>query len=69
MTSFLEMKFGVTEFQQYYLETLGIFDYLEIYKPHMDGIKTHTGSVDNHMGIFTSVLRVAQEFFDASLPV
>ena len=68
-TSFLEMKFGVTEFQRYYLETLGVFDYLEIYKPRMDGIQTHTGSVDNRMGIFTSTPRVAQEFFDAGLPV
>ena len=55
MTTFLEMKFGITEFQWYYLETLGLIDYLEIYKPRIDGIQTHTGSVDNCMGVFTSV--------------
>ena len=55
-TTFLEMKFGITEFQRYYLETLGLIDYLEIYKPRIDGIQTRTGSVDNRMGVFTSVL-------------
>ena len=54
-TTFLEMKFGVTEFQRYYLETLGLIDYLEIYKPHIDGSQTCTGSVDNCIGVFTSV--------------
>jgi hypothetical protein len=63
------MKFGITEFQRYYLETLGLIDYLEIYKPRIDGIQTRTGSVDNHMGVFTSVPRVAQDFFDAGLPI
>ena len=53
-TTFFEMKFGITEF--HYLEMLSILDYLEIYKPHIDGIQTRTQSVDNRMGVFMSVL-------------
>lgn len=32
-TTFSQMVFGVTEFQRCYLETLGLLDYLEIYRP------------------------------------
>ena len=70
-SSFKEMKFGVTEFQRYYLETLGLLDYLEVYKPRMDGAATRAsiGSADNRVGVFTSSTRVVQEFYDAGLPV
>ena len=68
-TTFLEMKFGTTEFQWYYLEMLSILDYLDIYKPCIDVIETHTQLVDNRIGVFTSVLQVAQDFFNAGLPV
>ena len=70
-SSFLEMKFGVTEFQRYYLETLGLLDYLEVYKPRIDGASTRPSTVgaDNRIGAFTSSARVAQEFFEAGLPV
>lgn len=69
--SFLEMKFGVTEFQRYFLETLGLLDYLEVYKPRMDvaAALDQPVSADNRIGAFTSDARVAQEFFDARLPV
>jgi len=30
---FYEMSFGVTEFQRYFLEVLGLIDFLEIYQP------------------------------------
>ena len=70
-SSFREMNFGVTEFQRYYLEMLGILDYLEVYKPRIDGAaaRASTASADNRIGIFTSNARVAQEFYDAGLPV
>jgi len=70
-SSFQEMKFGVTEFQRYYLETLGLLDYLEVYKPRMDGaaIRASSVSVDNRIGVFASSARVVQEFYDAGLPV
>lgn len=70
-SSFQEMNFGVTEFQRYYLETLGLLDYLEVYKPRIDGAATRdsTAGADNRIGAFTSSARVAQEFHDAGLPV
>ena len=36
-TTFTELRVGVTEFQRYYLEIYGCLDYIEIYKPRMDG--------------------------------
>jgi hypothetical protein len=36
-TTFDQMVFGVTEFQRCYLETLGLLDYLEIYRPRKYG--------------------------------
>ena len=70
-SSFQEMNFGVTEFQRYYLETLGLLDYLEVYKPRMDGAATRASTTvaDNRIGVLTSSARVAQEFCDAGLPV
>jgi hypothetical protein len=68
-TTFLEMKFGVTEFQRYYLETAGLLDYLVVYKPRMDGVATRSSAVDNRIGVFTNTPLVAQEFYDAGLPV
>ena len=70
-SSFQEMNFGVTEFQRYYLETLGLLDYLEVYMRRIDGSATRasTASADVRVGIFTSSARVAQEFYDAGLPV
>ncbi|KAK2463505.1 hypothetical protein APHAL10511_004256, partial [Amanita phalloides] len=53
----------------YYLEVLALLDYLEVYKPCIDGIQPPAESVDNCMGIFTSIPQVAQYFFDAGLPV
>jgi len=65
------MNFGITEFQRYYLETLGLLDYLEVYKPRIDGVATRdsTAGADNRIGAFTSSARVAQEFHDAGIPV
>jgi hypothetical protein len=68
-TTFLEMTFGVTEFQRYYLETLGLLDYLVVYKPRIDGASTRSPTADNRVGVFTSDPRVVQEFYDAGLPV
>ena len=36
-SAFGQMKFGVTEFQCYYLEIRGLLDYLEVYSPRMSG--------------------------------
>jgi hypothetical protein len=51
-TTYSEMRFGVTEFQRYYLEARGCLDYLELYKPRMDGQKPPAETVANCVGRF-----------------
>ena len=68
-TTFTEMKVGVTEFQRYYLEICGCLDYLEIYKPRMDGEKPPAESVVNCIGAITNIPRIVQLFCTAGLPV
>lgn len=68
-TTFTEMRIGVTEFQRYYLELYGCLDYLEIYKPRMDGSKPPAESVMNCIGAVTNIPRIVQDFYAAGLPV
>jgi hypothetical protein len=68
-TTFTEMRIGVTEFQRYYLELHGCLDYLEIYKPHMEGAKPPAESVVNCIGAITNIPRIVQDFYAAGLPV
>jgi hypothetical protein len=68
-TTFTEMRIGVAEFQRYYLEIYGCLDYLEIYKPRMDGGRPAAESVMNCMGAFTNIPRIVQDFCTAGLPV
>jgi len=68
-TTFTEMTIGVTEFQRYYLELYGCLDYLEIYKPRMDGARPPAESVMNCMGAITNIPRIVQDFYTAGLPV
>ena len=68
-TTFLEMLFGVTEFQRYFLELLGLIDFLEIYQPRMEGRAPCVTSAADCLGAFTNNPQVAQQLFDAGLPV
>lgn len=68
-TTFFEMRFGVTEFQRYYVELRGCLDYLELYKPRMDGQKPAAETVANCVGAFTNIARVVQDFHTAGLPI
>jgi hypothetical protein len=68
-TTYSEMRFGVTEFQRYYLEARGCLDYLELYKPRMDGQRPPADTVSNCVGAFTSTARVVQDFHTAGLPI
>jgi hypothetical protein len=68
-TTFSEMRFGITEFQRYYLKVRGCLDYLEIYKPRMDGRKPAAETVANCVGSFTNIPRIVQDFQTAGLPV
>jgi hypothetical protein len=68
-TTFTEMRIGVTEFQRCYLEIYGCLDYLEIYKPRMDGARPAAESVMNCVGAITNIPRIVQDFYTAGLPV
>ena len=68
-TTFAEMRTGVTEFQQYYLEIYGCLDYLEIYKPRMQGERPPAECVTNCMGAITNIPQIVQDFWTAGLPV
>jgi len=68
-TTYTEMRFGITEFQRYYLEVCGCLDYLQIYRPRMDGQNPPAETVANCVGAFTHIARVAQDFHSAGLPV
>ncbi|KAF8327855.1 hypothetical protein F5887DRAFT_1083582 [Amanita rubescens] len=63
-----EMRFGIAEFQRYYLELYGLMDYLEIYQPRMLGLKPRATTVADCVGAYVSNPREAQEFFDAGIP-
>ena len=68
-TTFTEMRFGLTEFQRYFLEVHGCLDYLALYKPRMDGQKPAATTVANCIGVFTNIPRIVQDFHNAGLPV
>jgi hypothetical protein len=68
-TTFTEMRIGVTEFQRYYLEIRGCLDYLELYKPRMEGARPPAETVANCMGAITNIPRIVQDFFTAGLPI
>ena len=57
-TTFTEMRIGVTEFQRYYLEICGCLDYLEIYKPRMEGARPPAESVVNCMGAIVQIFHL-----------
>lgn len=70
-STFQEMVIGVTEFQRYYLETLGTLDYLQLFKPYMDnalGADSPMPLQSGRIGAFITDPHIAQEFFDAGLP-
>jgi len=68
-TTFTEMRFGVADFQHNYLEVYALLDYLELYKPRMDGQKPPATIVENCVGTFTNVPEIVQCFHTAGLPV
>jgi hypothetical protein len=68
-TTFTEMRIGIAEFQRCYLEICGCLDYIEIYKPRMDGARPRAQSVVNCIGAITHIPRVVQDFHTAGLPV
>ncbi|KAF9035469.1 hypothetical protein BJ165DRAFT_1409348 [Panaeolus papilionaceus] len=69
VASWHQIRFTFTELQRYYLEIVGCLDYLEVYKPHMDGVQSSQPPLANTIGVFTSKVRIVEEFMAAGLPV
>jgi hypothetical protein len=67
-TTFEQMVFSVTEFQRCFLETLGLLDYLTIYRPRRYGIGK-ASTTAKCVGVITNKPNIVQEFFNAGIPV
>ena len=65
--SFRHIVFVVRDLQRVWLHVWAILDYMEIYKPRMDG-HALPGDVADTIGTFTTSIRVAQDMFLAGLP-
>jgi hypothetical protein len=63
------MWFKITEFQRLYLEIYAFLDYMEIYKPRMDGHQPPATTAVNCIGAFTNIPEIAQFFHRAGLPI
>jgi hypothetical protein len=66
--SFRHIEFVVRDLQRVWLHVWAILDYMEIYKPRMDGHALPGGGVADTIGTFTTSIRVAQDMFLAGLP-
>ena len=72
-TNFRQMQFGVRDVQRCWLDATATLDYMEVYKPRMDSWRLTVSAsvpsaVADTMGVFTTDLRVAQDFVHAGLP-
>ncbi|PPR05895.1 hypothetical protein CVT24_006643 [Panaeolus cyanescens] len=70
-TTWHQIRFTVTEVQRLLLELHGCLDYIEIYKPQIDGTRPSpsTPSTLPTIGAFTSNVRVVEEFSAIGIPV
>jgi hypothetical protein len=66
--SFRHIEFVVRDLQRIWLHVWAILDYMEIYKPRMDGNAPPAAGVADTIGTFTTSIRVAQDMFLAGLP-
>ena len=66
--SFRHIEFVVRDFQRVWLHVWAILDYMEIYKPRMDGHAPPGKGAADTIGTFTTSIRVAQDMFLAGLP-
>lgn len=65
-----QMTFTVRDVQRCWLEITAFLDYMLVFKPRMDSITVNAQPhpAADTMGVFTSEIRVAQDFFHAGLP-
>jgi hypothetical protein len=66
--SFRHVQFVVRDLQRVWLHVWAILDYMEIYKPRMDGFTPPGDGAADTIGTFTMSIRVAQDMFLAGLP-
>ena len=66
--SFCHIEFVVWDLQRIWLDVWAVLDYMEIYKPRMDGHTPPGKGVADTVGTFTMSIRVAQDMFLAGLP-
>ena len=66
--SFCHIQFVVQDLQRVWLHVWAILDYMEIYKPHMDGHIPPVDGVADTIGTFMTSIHVAQDMFLAGLP-
>lgn len=66
--SFRHIEFVVRDLQRVWLHVWAILDYMEIYKPRIDGLSPPGEGVADTVGTFTTNIRVAQDMFIAGLP-
>jgi hypothetical protein len=67
-TNFRQMEFSVRDVQRMWLELTAMLDYMQIYKPRMDGYTPSASRIADTVGVFTHDLRVVQDFVTAGLP-
>ena len=65
---FHHMEFIVWDLQRVWLHVWAILDYMQIYKPCMDGLAPSDKGVANMIGTFMTTIHIAQDMFLASLP-
>ena len=66
--SFDHIEFVVQDLQRMWLHVWGILDYMEIYKPRMDGHAPPGKGVADTIGTFITSIHVAQDMFLTGLP-
>ena len=67
-TTFQQMEFSMRDVQCMWLELTTLLDYMQVYKPHMDGYAPSASGVTNTVCVFMHDLRVVQDFVTAGLP-
>ena len=68
--NFRQMSFTVRDVQRCWLDITALLDYMLVFKPRMDSIAVNAPlhPAADTIGVFTSDIRVAQDFFRAGLP-
>ncbi|KAF9459565.1 hypothetical protein BDZ94DRAFT_1239143 [Collybia nuda] len=68
-TNFRSVQLGVHATQRVYLELLACLDYMEIYRPRMDGPTHSQFAVSNRIGTFTTDVNICNRMYRAGIPV